>query len=163
MRRGRGRINRSKRNLRSGLDSSTTSLTRTVRHAAHTQTVCVPSLPLQYSFASQSSTTEADNEPWYVKSAGKREAEKEETTSGVGSGLGVGSGAGSGSVSAEVKRKSAKAEHRKELQDPLLSMKHYVTAKKKKEGLVVEGGVAACQRQTHSTGSRVSSLCLALH
>ena len=126
-----------------------------------------------YSFASQSSITEADNEPWYVKSAGKREAGKEEITSGVGSGLGVGSGAGSGlgvgsgagsgSGSAEVKRKSAKAEHRKELQDPLLSMKHYVTAKKKKEGLAVEGGVAAYQRQTHSTGSRVSSLCLALH
>ena len=31
----------------------------------------------------------------------------------------------------EAKRRSAKAEHRKELMDPLLSMKQYVEAKRK--------------------------------
>ena len=34
----------------------------------------------------------------------------------------------------EVKKKSAKAEHRKELLDPLHEMRHYITAKKKCAG-----------------------------
>ena len=38
----------------------------------------------------------------------------------------------------EAKRKSAKAEHRKELMDPLLSMKQYVEAKKKSEDVSVK-------------------------
>lgn len=48
----------------------------------------------------------------------------------------------------EVKRKSAKAEHRKELMDPLLSMKQYVEAKKKSEDVSVKGSVS--RPKTHS-------------
>lgn len=70
--------------------------------------------------------SESDTEPWYVKSGGK----------GVESG------------SSESKRKSAKAEHRKELMDPLLSMKQYVEAKKKSEDIPVKGTIS--RHNTHS-------------
>lgn len=41
---------------------------------------------------------------------------------------------GGGEGGSEVKGKSAKAEHRKELLDPLHEMRHYITAKKKSAG-----------------------------
>lgn len=48
----------------------------------------------------------------------------------------------------EAKRKSAKAQHRKELMDPLLSMQHYVEVKKKSEGL--SGKESECESRRHS-------------
>lgn len=59
--------------------------------------------------------TEGESEPWYIR-PDLRTPSKQQT------------------CSSEEKRKSAKAEHRKELLDPLHTMKHYVTAKKKSEG-----------------------------
>ena len=62
---------------------------------------------------------------------------------------------------AEAKRKSAKAEHRKELMDPLLSMQHYVETKKKTDLEMAGGGSSDKKRSMfdvgrHSLHGRVS-------
>ena len=53
----------------------------------------------------------------------------------------------------EAKRKSAKAQHRKELLDPLLDMQHYVETKKKSEGLTGKG--SECESRRHSNPVQV--------
>ena len=53
----------------------------------------------------------------------------------------------------EAKRKSAKAQHRKELLDPLLDMQHYVETKKKSEGLSGKG--SECESRRHSNPVQV--------
>ena len=55
-----------------------------------------------------------------------------------------------------MKSKSAKAEHRKELLDPLLSMKQYVEVKKKSEDLPLKGSTS--ELRSHNAPSQVRYL-----
>ena len=74
--------------------------------------------------------TESDSVPWYVRGKGKGPAARAEE--------------------AEARRKSAKAQLRKELQDPLLQMQGFLDTKRKKQeldmgvagGMATRGGVA---------------------